>query len=41
MDNILIEISIAFNDEDLEHEGYYDSIDAAIDALNRLKEELQ
>lgn len=34
-----VEISLAFNDnEDFEHEGYYNNIDEAIEALKKLKE---
>lgn len=36
-----IEISLAWSDDDdFEHEGYYDNIDEAITALLKLKEEL-
>lgn len=34
-----VEISLAFSDEDdFEHEGFYNNIDEAIEALERIKE---
>lgn len=39
MDNLQVEISLAFSEnEDFEHEGYYNNIDEAIEALKKLKE---
>lgn len=39
MDNLQVEISLAFSEnEDFEHEGYYNNIDEAIEALERMKE---
>lgn len=39
--NLEVEISIAHPDDDcFEHEGYYDSIDEAIEALKYIKEHI-
>lgn len=34
---LCFEISIAWDDDEFEHEGYYDSVDAAIEALMKYK----
>lgn len=40
--HLQFEISIAWDDDDeFEHEGYYDNVDDAIAALMKYKEELQ
>lgn len=40
VDEPQVEISLAWSDDDdFEHEGYYDNIDEAIAALLKLKEE--
>lgn len=36
--NPKIEISLAFGDEEFEHEGYYNTPDEAIEALKAMKE---
>ena len=37
--NLQFEISIAWDDDEFEHEGYYNSIDDAIEALLKYKNE--